>query len=83
MDENNIYMAVGGIISTLSASFFSYVKGKKKRKIEEENEIIKQYQFAMDSLRSEFERRLADMQKEIDTLKEHICYVSSCKRRKI
>lgn len=83
MDDNSIYVAVGGLVSTLSAGFFSYLKGKRKRKIEEESEIIKQYQFAMDNLRAEFERRLSDMQKEIDTLKEHICYISSCKRRKI
>lgn len=79
----DVLTAVGGVVSTVVGSWFSFAKGKQKRRLENGNEIIKQYQGALLALRVEFEDRVERMQKEIDALKENICYVQSCKKRKI
>lgn len=65
-----VITAVRGVVSTIVGSIFSFSKGKQKRQIENQNEIIKQYQTALDDLRNEFEERIQRLQKEIDELRK-------------
>lgn len=88
MDANEIYVAVGGVLGTVATGFFSYIKGAKKRKIEEESLIIASYKDALMDIRTECGKTKMELQSQIDNLKtdihnmkEHLCYRASCERR--
>lgn len=88
MGANEIYVAVGGVLSSVATGFVSYLKGRKKQKIEEESLIISSYKEALKDIRTEatltkmeLQTQIDNMRQDIKTLQENVCFVKSCKRR--
>lgn len=70
--ENNfiteIFVAICGVITT----FVGYRAGKKKSDNEAMKVLLETYNFAIESLRKEFESRISLLQKENEELRKEI-----------
>lgn len=69
---NEILVAVGGVFTTFLASWFSYRTGKRQRENEADKAAFEAYNFAIQSLRKEFESRIDLLQRENAELRERV-----------
>lgn len=77
---NEIVVAACGVLTTLLASWFSYKTGKRNREHEADKTAFENYNFALQSLRKEFECRIDLLQKENEELRERVKELESkCK----
>lgn len=79
--ETNLEYIVTAAVSFITA-VGGYLTGKRKQIAEADKSAYEAYNFALNSLRKEFETRIDDLQKQIQELKEQRCFVSDCKGRK-
>lgn len=78
--ENSDLIITGaaGILSTIGGWFV----GRRKKQVETDKAAYEAYNFALQSLRNEFEQRISSLQQQISELKNHVCLVEKCSERK-
>lgn len=78
--ENSDLIITGaaGIISTIGGWFV----GRRKKQVETDKAAYEAYNFALQSLRNEFEQRIESLQQQIQELKNSACLVEKCNERK-
>lgn len=70
--NETLIAAIIGVISNFITATFAYRTGKKKSDNEATRVAFENYKFALENLRSEFERQIAALQKENNELRERI-----------
>lgn len=78
--ENSDLIITGaaGILSTIGGWFV----GRRKKQVETDKAAYEAYNFALQSLRNEFETRIGCLQEQVKELQKHSCFVESCDKRK-
>lgn len=61
-----------GLIANIFTAVFAYRSGKKKSDNEANRVAFENYKFALENLRSEFERQIEALKKENNELRERI-----------
>lgn len=77
--NETIIVSIVGSLTTIIGSFFSYRQGRKKTDNEATRVAFESYKFALESLRSEFERQIDSLKKENQELRERIKVLESKK----
>ena len=78
MDFDLLTTSITGIISAVGG----YFTGRRKKQAEADKAAFDAYSFALQSLRTEFETRIASLQEQVKELQKHSCFVESCEKRK-
>ena len=78
MDFDLLTTSITGIISAVGG----YFTGRRKKQAEADKAAFDAYSFALQSLRTEFETRIASLQEQVKDLQKHSCFVESCEKRK-
>lgn len=72
LTNETIIAAGAGLISNFFSGWLGFRTGKKKNDNEANRVAFENYKFALENLRSEFERQIAALQKENNELRERI-----------
>ena len=80
MNEVITTALISAATSVISA-FLGYRQGSKRDGAEALKTTFESYDFALKSLREDFEHRTSQLQKEIDSLKAVSCFVLNCEER--
>jgi Skp family chaperone for outer membrane proteins len=62
--ESEIILSVIGLVSSIATGLIGYANGKRKRENEADKSAYEAYNFALESLRKEFEARIERMQND-------------------
>ena len=80
-----IITGAAGVLSTIGGWFV----GRRKKQVETDKAAYEAYNFALQSLRNEFEQRINDLhnhidllQKHIEEMRQHVCFDKKCPERK-
>ncbi len=72
MITDSLITGIIGLLSTVFASLLSYRTGKRQRENEAYKTAFEAYNFALESLRAEFEKRIEVLQRENEELRQRI-----------
>ena len=62
--ESEIILSVIGLVSSIATGLIGYANGKRKRENEADKSAYEAYNFALESLRKDFEARIERMQND-------------------
>ena len=62
--DSKIILSVIGLVSSIATGLIGYANGKRKRENEADKSAYEAYNFALESLRKEFEARIERMQND-------------------
>lgn len=62
--ESEIILSAIGLVSSITSGLIGYANGKRKRENEADKSAYEAYNFALESLRKEFEARIERMQND-------------------
>jgi len=77
----NIYITIITAIAGFFCSLLTYKQGKKQSTADATQSAFKAYDFAIKSLREEFEAKYNRLQNQIETLNKLQCKNIQCKNR--
>ncbi len=78
---NEIIIALIGVFSTLISSLIGYRTGKRGREKDADKTAFENYNYAIESLRKEFDRQIECLRKENNELRERIRILEEEKKK--
>lgn len=77
------YQNILTIIVSAVTGVGGYLTGRRKQIAEADRTAFEAYNYALESLRKEFEARTEDLQRQIKELQGQRCTVSNCQNRRL